>query len=160
MKRGKKRFFPRMFAALLAAAAMSGPALARPASENMVHMNEIAHAIANCGRLDGIDWLEVSAIFGMDDDGDVNESYGYAYDRAGKAHAVTFLVDPVTQAVERYRKWLRQDGDRGFIKILFQFNRDSRKVNADFEYENPARWQVTPKNIDTIVNELRPGLGK
>ena len=43
--------------------------------------------------------------------------------------------------------------------MLLQFNRVTRNVNADFEYENPKRWQVTPKNIDKIVEELRPNLG-
>lgn len=155
----KKRLLARMCVAALAATAPYYPALAKPVSENMEHMNEIAGEIAGSSELDGIDWVEISAIFSIDADGDVNESYGYAYDRGGQAHAVAFLVDPVTDAVERYREWLRQNGDKGFIKMLFQFNRNTRKVHADFEYENPARWQVTPKNIDTIVEELRPGRG-
>ncbi|HTF66439.1 MAG TPA: hypothetical protein VK638_27525 [Edaphobacter sp.] len=58
-----------------------------------------------------------------------------------------------------YWEWLRQDGDKGFRKILFQFNRVSRKVNADFEYEDPERWQVTPRNVDDIIPQLRPNLG-
>lgn len=30
-----------------------------------------------------IDWVEVSAVFRIDTDGDVSESYGYAYDADG-----------------------------------------------------------------------------
>jgi hypothetical protein len=62
--------------------------------------------------------------------------------------------------VNAYREWLRQEGDRGIIKMLFQFNRVTRKVNADFEYDNPSRWLVTPKNLDRMIEELRPKLGE
>lgn len=157
MKSEKKRPFSRFVAAILAVA---GPASAEPVSENMELMGVIAREIGNCGELDGVDWVEVSAIFGFDADGDVNESYGYAYDRSGKPHAAAFLYDPVERAVKRYREWLRLKTDKGMIKMLFQLDRQTHKVNADFEYDNPTRWQVTPKNIDAITEELRPKLGE
>lgn len=150
-------------AAGLAAIGLSGSGTgAAPApapSQNMELMGAIAREIVNSGKPRNVDWVEVSAIFNIDSDGDVNESYGYAYDASGKAHAATFLSDGVEREVKAYREWLRRPGDKGFIKMLFQFNRQTRRVNADFEYDNPLRWQVTPKNIDTIVEELRPKLG-
>jgi hypothetical protein len=156
----RKSTLLRFLATLLAAAGLSGPAPAQRVSENMELMGAIAREIVNCRELDGVDWVEVSAIFAMNDKGSVNESYGYAYDRSGRPHAVAFLYDPIERAVEHYHEWLRQKADKGMIKMLFQFNRETQKVNADFEYDNPDRWQVTPDNIDTIVEELRPKLGK
>lgn len=160
MTEGKKVTISWFLASILALTGLSAPASTQKVSENMQHMEAIAHEIANCNELDGIEWVEVSAIFAFDDEGDANESYGYAYDRDGKAHAVTFLYNPIEREVNRYREWLRLEGDKGFIKMLFQFNRETRKVNADFEYDNPTRWQVTPKNIDVIPKELRPDLGR
>lgn len=128
-------------------------------TENMALMGDIARNIVTCGELEGVDWVEVSAIFAFDDDGDVNSSYGYAYDAQGEAHAAAFLYDDVETAVKAYREWLKQEGDKGMIKMLFQFNRQSRKVNADFEYADANRWQVTPKNVDTITHQLKPNLG-
>ena len=72
---------------------------------------------------------------------------------------MAFLEDPIEREVRRYREWLRPQADKGFIKMLFQFNRDTRRANADFEYDDPRRWQVTPANIDTITETLRPSLG-
>ena len=39
--------------------------------------------IVNSGEPQGVDWPEVSAIFSIDADGDVNGSYGYVYDAWG-----------------------------------------------------------------------------
>jgi hypothetical protein len=157
----KQSTLMKFLATSLAVIGLSGTgASSAPApSRNMDLMGAIAREIVNCGELRNIDWVEVSAIFSIDSDGDVDESYGYAYDANGKAHAATFLYDGVEREVKAYREWLHQPGDKGFIKMLFQFNRETRRVNADFEYEDPLRWQVTPKNLDKIVEELRPKLG-
>ncbi|WP_292868069.1 hypothetical protein [Mesorhizobium sp.] len=143
----------------LAVVGLVAPAAAQPVSHNMQMMGAIARAIADSGELAGVDWVEVSAIFAFDADGDVNQSYGYAYDARGEAHAATFLEDGIEREVNAYREWLRKPGDKGLIKMLFQFNRQTLRVNADFEYDDPLRWQVTPDNLDTIVKQLRPNLG-
>jgi len=128
-------------------------------SENMEYMGAIARAIFNSQEMQPLEWTEVSIVFELDDDGYLTGTYGYAYDTAGKSTAVAPEIDEVEEPVAAYREWLRQDGDKGFIKMLFQFNRTNSKVNADFEYENPARWNVSPANIDKITEELRPKLG-
>ncbi|KAA1179443.1 hypothetical protein FP026_17900 [Rhizobium tropici] len=154
-----RNLFSRLIPAGLVAIAMSAPASAQVAPQNTGQMDGIAREMVNSGKLDNIDWVEVSAIFGIDADGDVVESYGYAYDRSGIPHAVTFLTDAVEQEVKSYREWLKREHRGDFIKMLFQFNRETRRFNADFEYDNPLRWQVTPKNLEKITAELRPNLG-
>jgi len=61
MMDSKKRLFARLLAAALAVVGRSGPAPARPISENMELMGAIAREIVNTGKLQGIDWVEVSA---------------------------------------------------------------------------------------------------
>lgn len=158
----KKRLFAKLLAATLAVAGPTGSATARPVSQNMELMEAIAREIVDAGELQGIDWVEVSAVFSIDSDGDVNSSYGYAYDTRGRAHAVAFLYPNVEREVTAYRGWLRQKGrkgDKGIIKMLFQFNRNTRRARADFEYDDPLRWQVTPANLDAAIEALRPRLG-
>lgn len=157
MTHGRWHGWLRWLAGTAAVIGMSGAAQAAPGNGDL--MAAIAREIVDCGELDGIAWQEVSAVFAVDEDGDVNQSYGYAYDADGTPHAVAFLYDPVEHAVRRYREWLRPQHDKGFIKMLFQFNRVTRKVNAEFEYDDPARWQVTPANVDRVTASLRPKLG-
>lgn len=129
-------------------------------SENMELMSDIAKAIFNSDELTGIEWTSVSVIFEVNDEGKVDGTYGYAYDQIGKAFPIAPRPREVRQPVAVYREWLRQEGDKGFIKMLFQFNRVTRQVKADFEYDDPSRWQITPKNLDGMIEELRPNLGE
>jgi hypothetical protein len=146
----------RFLGTALAAVGLSGPAPAQPQSENMEYMGNIARAIIDSDELENVDWLSFSIVFEIDADGKVDGTYGYAYDQAGKATPIAPRPREVREPVAAYREWLRQEGDKGIIKMLFQFNRKTRKVNADFEYENADRWKVTPKNVDAMINELRP----
>lgn len=139
-------------------AATDSYAEAKGMSENLCMMGEIVNAILTTGELDGDKWDEFTIVFEFDDEGEVNGSYGYSYERAVEANAFAVDPDDVSPQVNVYCEFMRIKGDKGMIKMLFQFNRVTRKVNADFEYENPSRWKVTPKNIDTIVEELRPNL--
>jgi hypothetical protein len=130
---------------------------------NIELMGAIARAILNAisdeNELVGVNWTEFTLIIGFDSDGDIDETYGYAYGPGGASSAFSVTPRLIRPEANAYRERLRLEGDKGMIKMLFQFNRDTRRVNADLEYENPKRWQVTPANIDRIVEELRPNLG-
>ena len=117
-------------------------------SENMEYMGAIAMGIFDSEDLRKADWKQVSIVFEVDADGFVTGTYGYAYDAVGGSFAVAPDIDDVEAPVKAYREWLRQEGDKGFIKMLFQFDRETSKVNANFEFENNARWSVTPANIE------------
>jgi hypothetical protein len=128
-------------------------------SENMEMMGGIARAISNDSALSKIDWVELSIVFSFEEDGFCSGHFGYAYDPAGVPLAFTLDSMDAEAAASNYREWLRQKDDKGVMKMLFQFNRVTRKVNAEFDYDDASRWRVTPKNIDTITLELRPDLG-
>ncbi|MEO4000439.1 hypothetical protein [Mesorhizobium sp. CAU 1732] len=129
-------------------------------SVNMKHASNIAKGVVESIDFNGLEWAEVSVVFQVDDEGFVTNTYGYSYDDDGKPTAIAPDIDNVEEPVRAYREWLRQEGDKGFTRMLFQFNRNTLKVKADFEYDNVARWKVTPANIDTITEELRPRLGE
>ena len=42
------------------------------------------------------------------------------------------------------------------MKILVQLSRASGTYEVTFEDDDPARWKVTPANIEQISEELRP----
>ena len=42
------------------------------------------------------------------------------------------------------------------MAILVQLDRGSGTYEVTFEDDDPARWKVTPANIEQISEELRP----
>lgn len=105
--------FSKFLSAAITVAGMVAPAPAQPISQNMELMGAIAREIVNSGEPQGVDWVEVCAIFSLDADGDVNGSYGYVYDAQGQAHAAAFLEDPIEREVKAYRDWLLHKGRKG-----------------------------------------------
>lgn len=127
-------------------------------SENMEMLENIARAVRGDINVSRNDWTELSIVFSFEDDGFCPGHFGYAYDEDERT--TPFTLDGVDAEIStgNYREWLRQDDDRGMIKMPFQSNRQSRKVQAALEYNSSSRWQVTPANIDVITDELRPNL--
>jgi hypothetical protein len=130
------------------------------------NFDEIIALVKAVIESDGIDednehpnWSEFSIIFETDEDGELFSTYGYVYAADGDWHAASVTEPAVEAALETYLSSMLKRGDKGPVKMLLQFNRDTARFKTDFEYENVGRWQVTPANIDRIVGELRPGLG-
>jgi hypothetical protein len=59
-------------------------------SENLELMAEIAKILVNNEEMSGVDWDELSVVFTFDDEGDVNDTYGYAYDKDDEWTAISF----------------------------------------------------------------------
>jgi hypothetical protein len=169
-----------IFAAFLSAVGLGSPAVSAAAppeatatgqqaaaDRSMEYMGEIARAIIEADDIES-DWDELSLVLGFDDDGTLNETYGYAYDASGDFEAISIRPRLLREPAEAYRQWLMRLRDGkvveaapihdGIIKMLFQFNRRKNKVNADFEYDDTDRWKVTPNNLDAMIEELRPKL--
>lgn len=104
-------------------------------------------------------WIEFSIVFEVDEDGDIISLSGYAFLQEPEYAPFVIDIDDVEGEVKGYRDWLAKDTGEGFKKMLLQFNRDSGRVQADFEYDDPMRWKVTPNNIDQMIEDLRPNLG-
>ena len=112
---------------------------------------------------DGVDedtehstWSTFSIVFEIDEDGDVFSTYGYAYTAEGAWYAVSVTEPAVEETFETYLSSLLKPDDIQPLKMLLQFSRTSGCYKTVLEYENAERWQVTPENIDRIVDELRP----
>jgi len=133
-------------------------------SENLQHLGNIARKIISdesfLENKPDFNWAEFSAVFELDNDGDISSNFGYAYDPNGDYCAFSIDPDSIETSVRSYRDWITKEADKGFMKMLFQFNRDSGQVQADFEYDDLMRWKVTLKNIDDMIEELRPNLGE
>jgi len=39
---------------------------------------------------------------------------------------------------------------------LVKIRRDTGKITIDYDYDNPLRWKVTPLNLTTLPEEMRP----
>lgn len=154
-----------------ASAAGMTPAERQAAADQSVdYMGRIVKVIVQSKDMQDIDWASFSLVMEFDDEGDLSGTYGYAYDAGGGFTAISVRPRLLRETVLPYRRWLDQLSDKapeerppgwnakGMIKMLLQFDRRSNRVNSIFEYNDPDRWQVTPKTLDAMIAALKPKL--
>lgn len=123
-------------------------------SENVV-VDLIRALVGNMrGAVDG--WESLSFVLEVAN-GEVRGTYGYLY----SPDAVTAVSTRPSQIEAEARAYLAshfEPGDALPVKLLVQFDRTQGKYTITFEDTDTSRWAVTPANIDTIREELRPRL--
>ncbi|WP_406247046.1 hypothetical protein ACI7YT_16565 [Microbacterium sp. M] len=110
--------------------------------------------VENMRRVDD-DWASFAMVLEFSG-GEVSGSYGYVYSADGKPSATSARPTRIEPAVTAYMESYFQPDDALPVKILIQFDRTSGNYEVTFEDTDVTRWQVTPANIDTIREELRP----
>jgi hypothetical protein len=122
----------------------------------------IIQAIFDSGEMEegteGHSWSEFSLVMEFRDDGSVSGTYGYAYTQTGEWYAIAVKPRLLSASIKDYLTEILRPGDSYPVKLLLQFNRDTSRFKTEFEYEDSSRWQVTPANLNKVIQELRPNL--
>lgn len=117
-------------------------------------LREIAGMVAQSETRESRDWAGISVV-AIVDEVSVQVS-SYRYDADGRAEP----GDPGDLSVNRKFRELhtlmRQPTGRHWKSALMQIRRDTGEVTTDFEYDDASRWKVTPLNLDTMPEQLRP----
>lgn len=118
---------------------------------------DLIRAIAETLEPENLDWVTFSLVVRLDEEGVPVQHYGYAFDHSGRPTAVVADDFVFEKPLLAYLNQKYPDG-KFPVKMLIQFDRNTGRFNIEFEDKDPARWQVTPANIDRIREELRPKL--
>lgn len=128
-------------------------------TENLELLSNIARDVQRSSSLEGVEWEEIAIVVDMST-ADVRSVFGYAYDSNGEYTSVAPRFRELAASLEAYREWLRLENDIGFTVMLFQFNVKTLRVRAEFSYDSTNPWRITPDNVYTMIEVLRPRLGK
>jgi hypothetical protein len=105
----------------------------------------------------GHPWTGIAVVFQLPE-GDESHygAFGYRYDHADWEGFLLRDFDPYAERMLRFRKASQLPNDKPWCASLMQITREGMKLVCDLEYDDPARWDVTPANLETRVRELRP----
>lgn len=117
-------------------------------------VHEIAEIVAQSETRASEDWAGISVV-AIIDEATVQVS-SYRYDAHGRAAP----GDPGDLSVNRKFRELQtsmhQPTGRKWKAALMQIRRETGEVTLDFEYDDALRWKVTPVNLGTMPEQLRP----
>lgn len=82
---------------------------------------------------------------------------GFRYQDDGSFEAATpHDNDALDKAVDALREAMHVPGQARWDAAVFQIRRDTRKIHAEFEYDHPEQWDITPATLVEVVNKARP----
>jgi hypothetical protein len=120
---------------------------------DLVH--EVGQMIVQDERINEHPWRSLSLVVVLDSPASMS---GYVYDQAGKATPENPEDYGIFDACRRLRDAMQRDNPtkRAWRAALFQIQRPDMKATFQFEYDDPQRWEVTPQNVETMPEALRP----
>jgi hypothetical protein len=90
------------------------------------------------------------------EDGMLNMN-GFCYTADGGAVPVSPRDFSIFDVLQELRDTMAKvDCKAPWIAALFRIERQTGKLNADFEYEHLERWAITPANVTARAREFAP----
>ncbi|HET6302744.1 hypothetical protein [Microbacterium sp.] len=116
---------------------------------------DLIRALIEHMRGAGDDWQSFAMVIEFRGD-QLAGTHGYVYTADGKSAPVAARPTGIKPAVDAYTESYYKPGEALPVAILVQFDRVKREYEVTFEDTDASRWQVTPENIATIAEQLRP----
>ncbi|MFI1916384.1 hypothetical protein [Nocardia sp. NPDC020380] len=100
-----------------------------------------------------VKWDSVTVVVNLDRQ---KSMFGYIYSDDGKWNAdVPLDMEVLTRAID-LRTAMSAPKKKDWKVCCIQMRRSDMSVDVDFEYKNSRRWQITPANLESKIEELRP----
>ena len=82
---------------------------------------------------------------------------GFRYDADGTHRAATPEDGRLGPAFDDLREATRLPGREPWGACVLRLERNTGRLAVDFEYDDPARWDVTPASLAEVAARARPG---
>lgn len=91
------------------------------------------------------------------DDGEIDRRIaGFRYFDGAGHQAATPDAAKLLPALDALRDATRVEGKPPWQACVIQLRRDTGRLHVDFEYDDPARWNITPATLAQVVERARP----
>jgi|SRR5882672_3755509 len=118
-------------------------------------MRKLAETVAGDAALLLNGWKHLVLISQIEND--TPDLTGFCYTGDGRAKPVSPTDFAIFDVIEKLRDAMAEvDADRPWLAALFRVDRETGKVTAEFEYDRPERWVVTPDNVKARAREFAP----
>jgi hypothetical protein len=118
-------------------------------------IHRLAEAIAGDSELLLDGWTHLVLTCRIED-GMLNMN-GFCYTDDGDAVPVSPRDFSIFDVLQELRDAMAQaDGKAPWIAALFRIERQTAKLDADFEFEQLERWSITPANVTARAREFAP----
>ncbi|MBS1699341.1 MAG: hypothetical protein JST25_13175 [Actinobacteria bacterium] len=109
---------------------------------------------------EGEDWVSMAAVLDPMDSpfSPVSRAAVYVYDADGVSGVGSLDIMALDPSLRTYLESLYQPGEAWPTRLLIQISRVTGDYEITFEDSDTSRWKITPANLETIHDELRPSV--
>ena len=124
------------------------------------HLRAVAEAVLAAEILNDPRWSELAILFSISDSGKNFGNSGYAYGEDGAWWAVSFPVSSVKEPILNLLSDLQDPVPSNLVRILFQYDRKTKRAKILPEFNNPDRWLITPVTAQEIMAKIKPNFSQ
>jgi hypothetical protein len=118
-------------------------------------IRNLAETVAGDAALLLTGWKHLVLISQIDDG--TPDVTGFCYTSDGRAVPVSPTDLAIFDVIEQLRDTMAEaDANRAWLAAFFRIDRATGKLTAEFEYDRPERWVVTPDNVKARAREFAP----
>ena len=81
---------------------------------------------------------------------------GFRYVDGGGFEAATPRDPALGMALDALREATRVAGKAPWAACVVQLRRATRRLHAEFEYDEPERWEIAPATLQDVAERARP----
>ena len=119
-------------------------------------VNRIGLLIVGDPALAADDWDGYALVVRYGEGGIRRRISGFRYRDAGGYDAATPESGELGDVLDALREATQVPGKARWDACVFRIRSDTRKVQVEFEYDAPERWDVTPETLLAVVERARP----
>jgi len=119
-------------------------------------MGHIVDVIFASNALKNDNWEEFALVFEFNERGDVFATSGFTYDASGNSYPTSVKPRLIRSQVNAFLLDALKDVEAKPKAMLFQFNRETNRVESELEYENFQRWRATPTTFKEVPIQIKP----
>lgn len=120
-------------------------------------INQVGMLIVTDPKVDAAHWDGYALIVRYNDGEIARRMSGFRYLDDGSFEAATPQNDEaIGAALDALRQAMRTQDKAPWDACVVRIRRDTRHVKIDFEYDEPQLWDITPQNLNDVVESARP----
>ena len=116
----------------------------------------VGRLIATDPALADAAWDGFALIVRYDDAGIERRVSGFGYVDGGGFRAATPRAPGLGAALDALRDATQVAGKAPWQACVVQLRRGSGRLHVEFEYDDPARWDIAPATLQDVAERARP----
>jgi hypothetical protein len=126
-------------------------------NNNDEYVHNIGILILQCEKVINNPWISLSVVYDTGEGHTANSGFLYT---EGSITPISVSIAGqrllLRDKILEFRNVIAEQTGRKFKQLLIQMEKDPVRVKVDYEFDDPSRWLISPRNMKAIREELRP----